>query len=246
MADRIALSIAVVLGASLVLSAALPHASARAPIPPAAVSYAVAAMQERPSFTHADHEDVRCVDCHTSGDTHGATFVTTLADCRGCHHRAPAPGACVACHAASEAPTTTFETVRAVSFSVGTRDPARTLDFPHGEHSSLDCASCHTQGAALAAPADLDCQSCHEEHHTATSACASCHTAPPVAAHPPSEAHVTCSGASCHQRFPFPAVLRTRDFCLGCHQNMTEHEAPRACNECHQLPAPRPQPGGGE
>jgi hypothetical protein len=203
------------------------------------------ALQERPAFTHADHEDVQCVSCHTSGDSHGATDVSTLADCRACHHRTPNPRSCASCHEASEGPTTSFQVVRAVSFSVGTQDPQRSLTFPHGEHSSLDCAGCHTEGAALAAPADLDCQSCHEEHHTPESTCASCHVAPPVEAHPPSEAHVTCSGVACHQRFPFPAVQRTRAFCLGCHQNMTEHEAPRACAECHTLPAPRPQVGGG-
>jgi hypothetical protein len=211
-----------------------------------AAAHGVDLAQTRPDFAHAVHEIVDCVNCHSSRDGHGTTSITTLQDCRSCHHTAPMSRSCIRCHAPSEAPAASFQAVRAVSFSVGTQDPSRALTFPHGEHANLDCASCHTQGLALQAPADLDCQSCHAEHHTPESACASCHVAPPVAAHPPSEAHVTCGGAACHQSVPFQSVPRTRAFCLGCHQNMTEHEAPRACAECHALPAPRPQAGVGE
>jgi hypothetical protein len=242
-------------GALDVPSVGVAASDARAGVPPtdsihaplsSARHSAGAAPQARPPFTHADHESVQCVSCHTSGDRHGATDVTTVEDCRRCHHRAPTPGSCASCHAPSSAPRGSYQVVRALSFSVGTEDRRRTLTFPHGEHASLDCVTCHTQGLALSVPANLDCQSCHAEHHTPESACASCHLAPPVAAHPPSEAHVTCSGAACHQRLPFQAVPRTRAFCLACHQNMTQHEAPRPCAECHVLPAPRPQSGGGE
>jgi hypothetical protein len=206
---------------------------------------AVDLVQARPPFTHANHGTVDCVTCHTGTDGHGSLSVTTIQDCRGCHHTEPLSRSCARCHAAADAPDASFSVVRAVEFSVGARDPQRELTFPHGEHSGIDCARCHTQGSALAVAANLDCSSCHQDHHTPQSDCASCHVAAPVSAHPPSEAHVTCSGAACHQRVPFESVPRTRAFCLGCHQDLREHEAPTACAECHSLPAPRPQAGGG-
>ena len=202
------------------------------------------APQVPADFTHADHGDVQCVTCHTNASAHGSLAVTTINDCRRCHHSAPLAASCATCHAVSDTPDELFSVVRAVRFSVGTQDPQRTLTFPHERHADIDCARCHTQGVALAAPADLDCSGCHQDHHTAQSECASCHVAAPVEAHPPSEAHVTCSGAACHQSVPFQTIPRTRDFCLGCHRDMREHEAPRACAECHALPAPRPQNGG--
>lgn len=201
-------------------------------------------VQSLPDFTHTDHELVECAGCHNSAEGHGRVTVTGVEDCRACHHTAPVSRSCERCHASSDGPERSFRTVRALTFSVGTEDPRRTLTFPHEAHNEVDCGRCHTQGLALAPPADLDCASCHEEHHTAESDCAACHRVASVEAHPPSQAHVTCSGASCHQRVPFESVPRTRDFCLGCHQDLREHEAPRACAECHTLPAPLPQSGG--
>jgi hypothetical protein len=203
-------------------------------------------VQVPPDFTHADHESVQCFTCHDTGDQHGALLVDDIQDCRSCHHSPPLSASCSRCHTGADAPGDRFRTVRAVSFSVGTRDPARGLVFLHEPHQAIDCARCHTEGTALSVAADLDCAGCHEDHHTPTSDCASCHVAAPVTAHPPAEAHVTCSGAACHQSVPFESVPRTRELCLGCHQDMREHEAPRACSECHSLPAPRPQAGGIE
>lgn len=202
------------------------------------------APQVPPDFTHRNHDAVQCYECHDTRERHGALLVTSIQDCRACHHAASRAAPCSRCHTASDAPERTFDVVRAVAFTVGTRDPNRTLSFPHESHDAIDCARCHTQGVTLAAPDDLDCSGCHADHHTPQSDCASCHRAAPVQAHPPSEAHVTCSGAACHQNVPFRTVPRTREFCLGCHQDMREHEAPRACADCHALPAPRPQGGG--
>ncbi len=195
-------------------------------------------------FTHREHELVSCASCHASTAGHGTASLVSVADCRSCHHREPVSASCARCHAPADGPRSTHRTFRAVSFSVGTSDARRALVFPHEQHNEVDCARCHTQGLALTPPANLDCASCHTEHHTAQSDCASCHRVAPVQAHPPAEAHVTCSGASCHQRVPFETVPRTREFCLGCHQDLREHEAPRACAECHTLPAPRPQNTG--
>jgi nitrate/TMAO reductase-like tetraheme cytochrome c subunit len=192
-------------------------------------------------FTHDDHELVECASCHTSTAGHGLVSIATVEDCRSCHHTEPVSRSCERCHEPSDAPDESFRTTRSVSYSVGTEDPARTLTFPHPQHADIDCGRCHTQGLALEPPASLDCVGCHEDHHTAESDCASCHRVAPVAAHPPSQAHITCSGASCHENVPFATIPRTRAFCLGCHQDLRQHEAPRACAECHTLPAPLPQ-----
>lgn len=242
-------------GGALVRAGSLPANGAGSggglpPTPIAAVSPPLASQmpppvppQVRAPFTHRDHESVECETCHTGVDGHGSLSVRTVEDCRVCHHRPPLSASCESCHEGSGSPGS-FRAVRPVSFSVGTTDPARALTFPHPAHAGIACARCHTRGLALAVPGDLDCSSCHADHHAPRSDCAACHRAAPVAAHPPSEAHVTCSGAGCHQRVPFQTIPRTRSFCLGCHQTMREHEAPRPCVECHALPAPRPQPGG--
>jgi hypothetical protein len=194
-------------------------------------------------FQHGDHAGVECTSCHTSTEAHAVVSLATILDCRSCHHTQPLSQSCSDCHTAEDAPTETFALMRPVSFTVGPSGAVREQRFAHSVHSAVDCASCHTEGLARAVPADLDCASCHEEHHTPETNCASCHRVAPVEAHPPSEAHVTCSGAACHQSVPFQSVPRTRAFCLGCHQDQVDHEPGGVCVSCHALPAPRP--GGG-
>jgi len=194
-------------------------------------------------FAHGDHEVVSCGSCHTSTEGHGTASVTEVADCRSCHHNEPVSRNCARCHRAEDAPTEVFRMQRAVSYSVGTSAPSRTLLFPHEAHAGTDCARCHVEGLDERVPETLECQSCHEDHHTPESDCASCHRVAPVEAHPPSEAHVTCGGSGCHERVPFETIPRTRAFCLGCHQDLRDHEPGRACADCHTLPAPRPQTG---
>lgn len=203
-----------------------------------------APVQEMPEFTHSDHESVDCVSCHTSVEAHGSLSVTSIADCRSCHHTQPVARSCSLCHTSEDAPNEAFRVTRPVSFSVGTRDPARTMVFPHARHANIDCARCHTEGVSLAVSDDLDCAGCHAEHHTPETNCASCHRVAPVEAHPPQQAHVTCSGGGCHVDVPFRTLPRTRAFCLGCHQDHREHEAPLPCAQCHVLPDPLLQSGG--
>jgi len=190
-------------------------------------------------FDHAEHESQACGDCHSTAETHGGSSVTTVADCRSCHHEETPSASCAQCHGPEDAPDTIHRLTRPMVLDVGVRDPERIFVFDHGNHAEIDCASCHSVGIDMAVPDDLDCQSCHEDHHTPLSDCASCHVAAPVSAHPPTEAHVTCSGAGCHTEVPFETVPRTRAFCLGCHQDLTDHEPQDTCAECHQLPAPR-------
>jgi hypothetical protein len=222
-------------GIVLAVGAVTPDSTAPSDGPSAYVS-----SQQIPSgFSHGNHEALQCFTCHDNAAGHGAVTVTTIEDCRSCHH-APdraAPVPCEQCHA--NPPSERFEVTRSVSFSVPSHDDARRLAFPHDSHGDIGCVTCHTEGSALAVPATLDCASCHDDHHTVDSDCASCHEPVHVSAHPVDEVHVTCSGAACHQDVPFESVPRTRAFCLGCHQEMAFHEAPRDCAECHILPAPR-------
>lgn len=206
-------------------------------------SSALAASEQLLEFAHSEHETVECASCHTSTEGHATAVVTGVQDCRSCHHTEPVSQSCASCHAPGSGPAESYQLVRAMSFTVGTSDSARTVAFPHEQHGAVDCASCHTQGLELAVPADLDCQTCHVDHHTPESDCASCHTVAPVEAHPPTQTHVTCSGAGCHTDVPFDTVPRTRAFCLGCHQDLTDHEPERPCAACHTLPAPLPQGG---
>jgi hypothetical protein len=212
------------------------HAGAEAPAD---------AVAQTLDFSHDEHESVDCGSCHASGDTHGATSVTTLSDCRSCHHEETASASCDRCHGPADAPDTVHRRTVLMALDVGVNDPDRVFLFPHERHRELDCASCHSEGLAMTPPDDLDCTSCHEDHHTPVSDCAACHQAAPVSAHPPSETHVTCSGAGCHTDVPFESVPRTRPFCLGCHQDLRDHEPEGTCSDCHQLPEPRREPGGG-
>ena len=204
----------------------------------------VRAVQDLP-FSHSQHQSVECADCHSTGETHGAVSVSTVNDCRSCHHEEPLRETCDACHTPTDAPLETFRIVGSMVLDVGVNDPGRILDFPHQSHAELSCASCHSEGLAMTVPAGLDCTTCHEDHHTSVSDCASCHVPAPVSAHPPEQAHVTCTGSGCHTEVPFESVPRTREFCLGCHQDMVDHEPQDTCSGCHQLPAPLPQRGNG-
>lgn len=199
---------------------------------------AVRQEQELPGFLHSQHRRVECSSCHSNDQSHGGLLVRTLNDCRDCHHAAPVANNCARCHDSADMPTREFAEVREVNFSVGISEE-RPLTFQHAPHEGLGCASCHAEGRTRSA-VQADCASCHEDHHDPGTSCVSCHQAPPVEAHPPTEAHVTCSGAGCHQDVPFDAVPRTRQSCLVCHQEQQDHRPGRVCSECHTLPDPRP------
>jgi len=196
--------------------------------------------QEALTFLHSQHRDLNCANCHSNQERHGGLTVRTLTDCRSCHHTDPVSRSCARCHDSSDMPSERFNKVRDMHFTVP-GSGSRSLPFEHASHEALDCAECHTSGVALSAEA-ADCVSCHEEHHDPDTKCSSCHIAAPKSAHPPQEAHVTCSGSGCHTSLPFQGVPRTREVCLGCHQDLREHRPAQPCSECHTLPAPR----GGE
>jgi hypothetical protein len=190
------------------------------------------------AFWHAQHRGVECTACHSSRERHGAVTVTSLRDCRSCHHTAPVATPCVGCHdrnAVRRLPSLPVQ--RVMNIRVGRLDrPRRTLPFSHADHLRYDCQRCHTQGLALSAAA-LNCAGCHQEHHQPDVSCMACHPTPAAGAHD-LDSHLGCGGAGCHDTAPAAvlAVPRTRDFCLSCHQDLTDHRPGRNCVACHALP----------
>lgn len=199
------------------------------------------ARSDTVAFRHSQHRGVQCTSCHTSQDRHGAVTVTTIRDCRSCHHVPARAGVqCVECHEAGEL-TGARAVTRTLELSVGSRTGR--LAFAHPVHRGVSCTECHRQGLELSAAA-VSCASCHEQHHRANSDCASCHVAA-EAAHPPRVVHVTCAGSGCHSELPFRSRPESREFCLVCHTGMEDHEPGRRCAECHALPPWRAEAGGG-
>jgi nitrate/TMAO reductase-like tetraheme cytochrome c subunit len=188
-------------------------------------------------FWHAQHRGVECLACHSVRDRHGGVTVTSLRDCRSCHHTAPVATPCIQCHDRASVRRLTSRVSRVMNIRVGQLDrPRRTLPFAHAEHLRYECQQCHTQGVALSA-AGLDCATCHLEHHQPDISCMACHPAPRAGAHD-LNAHLGCAGSGCHDAAPAPvrAVPRTRDFCLSCHQDLVDHRTGRNCVACHALP----------
>jgi hypothetical protein len=198
---------------------------------------AQASQQEQPPFLHSTHRAVDCTSCHDSSDRHGGLMVRSLNDCRSCHHSEPVSDSCQRCHDDADRPQGSLPRQLEMTLSVS-GDHVRTVAFPHAGHELFGCTTCHEEG--LDRPADsVDCSQCHQIHHAPDKDCTACHTAPPVSAHPPAQAHVTCSGSGCHTTVPFEGVPRTRTACLVCHQDKTDHRPDRPCVDCHTLPSPR-------
>lgn len=235
--------------------------AARAAAPPPAPRTRLAALpaalggwfgQARPQlrrevaldFTHARHRDVECTQCHSTQDTHGAVTVTSVRECRECHHptattaaaaAAAAPAACQSCHRPAEFMSTRHAVAQRFAPAAGP-ERTRRLPFVHQQHPGLECAQCH--GPTLTRAVTVSCTGCHEQHHEPTRSCIGCHAAPPQTAHT-AEAHLGCAGAGCHEAVPFAGVPRTRNLCLGCHQDLVTHEPQGNCADCHALPRPR-------
>jgi len=204
-----------------------------------------AAAQQRepaPDFDHAQHTSVDCLACHRVESTHGQVTVSGLTDCRSCHHTGSVVQPCTRCHTTGDMPAGTVELRRPFQPSVG-RAENRTLPFDHARHTAVSCATCHREGLALSA-ARVNCSACHQEHHEASNNCLACHTTPAAGAHDRT-AHLSCTGAGCHSPAPVQASQRTRQLCLSCHQDLTDHQPGRVCVDCHALPAAHGAAAGG-
>jgi hypothetical protein len=201
-----------------------------------------AAAQQAPSpaFDHAQHAQVECVACHDTRETHGGVTVATPRACRACHHTEPVVQPCVRCHAPADY-ARSYPALRPFTPSVG--DSAmRRFPFEHRAHADVTCGVCHSRAPELSA-ARIDCAFCHEQHHDPETSCIACHDLPAPGAHTRA-VHLSCAGSGCHSGAPVSAADRTRSFCLGCHQDLTDHQPGRRCEDCHALPAAQ-QAGGG-
>lgn len=197
-------------------------------------------------FLHAQHTDVACLDCHSTEDAHGTVTVSSIRDCRSCHHEAASAEPCTRCHERDELERSgQLDVARTLSLSVGTFE-ARNLPFAHAEHTSEPCATCHADGPALSA-ASVSCADCHEEHHQMDARCTSCHREAPEDEHPLA-VHATCTGSGCHDRATTRVTATSmgrsqRSVCLACHQRQEDHRPGERCARCHLLP---PATDGGE
>lgn len=199
------------------------------------------------AFTHTNHPELNCQECHDTGARHGDVFVARVEDCRSCHHEDPVEADCQSCHAPAELRGRLFPVTRQLDIQVGTLDrPVRELPFDHGRHPDVACQECHTAagGLRLQPSAEGDCSTCHAEHHTPESSCYSCHEPTKEGAHDV-QTHLGCQDSGCHTDVPtgIASVPRTRSMCLACHTELVEHEPQENCADCHRLPKPRVPPG---
>lgn len=186
-------------------------------------------------FEHSQHRGVECLKCHSEGRTHGGLKVTSIRDCRACHHTDAVKLSCTACHAKNTLARRTFEVSQQLDLSTLSHPVQRTLRFDHGKHLNLNCKTCHTGYLDLSA-SKLSCDQCHAAHHQANRNCMACHPAPPATAHTTMNVHLGCSGSGCHNPPPFEGLPQTRDVCLACHQDKVDHRPGQNCVNCHVLP----------
>lgn len=182
---------------------------------------------------HGTHTTVQCAACHRASAQATQRNLTT-ADCQTCHHVTQTTWTCEHCHGAPG----TYTTRQVFALGVWSAPRTRELTFQHSWHSSLECSSCHKTEPSLSPE---PCSSCHEQHHQASVRCQSCHTPSPLEEHDVN-AHVSCSGAGCHNAPLVEAIADTRTVCLVCHQAQENHEPGGQCIECHAV---RPDADGG-
>lgn len=197
-------------------------------------------------FVHARHTGQECLDCHATEDAHGAVTVSTIRDCRSCHHEGRTAEPCAGCHQDSELEAVGEYAVpqRLVLSVDATRD--RDLPFSHSDHASEPCGACHAEGPDRSAAA-LRCADCHDEHHAPISPCLACHREAAEGEHPLA-VHATCTGSGCHDPSSTRVTAATmaasdRSVCLACHRDQIDHRPGERCARCHLMP--RAEPGRG-
>jgi hypothetical protein len=185
-------------------------------------------------FNHSRHTKVTCESCHTNEPKHG-TVNAAARQCQSCHHKAEtaATTTCATCHTRDEYAARNYPTSQRMAMSTGAK--TRNLPFDHRKHEKTACTQCHTDPLTRSAK-NVQCTACHADHHKPTVTCNACHAATRTGKHTVN-VHVGCS--SCHTKMPFTGVPKTRQVCLTCHQNMTNHRPAGVCADCHRLPAAR-------
>jgi hypothetical protein len=176
-----------------------------------------------PHERHVVNGGLGCAACHTPLEDHGKITLGSTADCQGCHHRGAEPSTCGRCHAgANGVPAGVI--------------PLPAGDFAHAVHVGigLPCATCH-QSPTMSA-ANLTCDNCHGAHHLPGATCLACHRAETgvKAKHMQAAiAHRPCTG--CHGDKVAGLTQWSRQVCTVCHTDRVQHNAPVACDRCHQM-----------
>ena len=182
------------------------------------------------TFLHSKHRGITCTSCHATTGTHGKLTVSTVRDCRGCHHGAKQAATCTSCHATG----TIAPRAKPMPFAVVARKPATTVTrpvtFAHARHAKVECTRCH--GTDVDRTVRVTCAECHADHHTPDRECATCHVT--AKAGHDRAAHDGCT--SCHAPTPVPALTSGRQLCLACHQEQRNHYPTGACTTCHLVP----------
>ncbi len=175
-------------------------------------------------FEHEAHvakAGLECSACHTPLEEHGGITLSGATSCNTCHHRDAEPLDCSRCHdGPAGAPA------EKVATAVG--------DFLHTPHreANLSCDVCHA-APSMGVAANL-CETCHTFHHQPQANCLDCHKDGVKQIHPPL-AHEGC--APCHGESVAGITEWTREVCTVCHADRVEHNAPAACQLCHDVPA---------
>lgn len=173
-------------------------------------------------FPHPAHEGLFpvCAGCHPAAESEGADRMY------------PPTSVCGNCHDGAQAA------------AVRWTPPARPRsDFRHVHHlratesagSVIGCHDCHGKAGegrmeVLAVTAGDACVGCHAEHR-ADSDCRRCHTG--AASDHDLAAHSGCN--SCHGEVRVDELPLTRKFCLLCHVDLADHQAPGDCVACHPV-----------
>lgn len=169
---------------------------------------------------HAEDYGVNCGACHHAEitgtswnrDMHDMHVENFVENCQACHHDAgtePEPMSCYTpgCHARLPAD--------------GKLNP-RAKNIPPRDAVHTRCSSCHAHEDAFNEGL-AGCAGCHDletppDNKTAYSACASCHTQPPLAAALPDRMgiyHKQCG--DCHTSMNGPFVEQEANQCYQCH-----------------------------
>jgi hypothetical protein len=215
-------------------------------------------LMERPdrNTNHAHIPDQACEKCHYSGDPQWVQVEQTAGHkahaeqqniaCQTCHglrlHEfRPTTDICVACHfdhvegQAKAIKVEQMQDLHCVECHEFLRE-----DSPI-RPTRLTCLGCHQDPAnnrpgivfPAGAPMSWDCRECHKPHDKANPVvdCIGCHTQAKSEGLHGASTHSQSRCIACHQ--PHKWTETTREPCLSCHTDKTEHMGGGNCIDCH-------------
>ena len=185
------------------------------------------------SFSHDEHEQYTCINCHETNEGHGDLRFEIPRGCQLCHHGGENQFAeCSSCHEQQNEVETTM------LGSIADNAIERSVSFDHVRHADVACADCHADPVSRGSPATTtSCQDCHESHHQEELTCSGCHIADAATEDHSGVGHYTCS--ECHAEATVALTQPNRALCATCHEPQAQnHYEPRSCSECHMLQSP--------